>query len=82
MSDIEKIERKMEASPSGVRFQDFMKVCARYFGKPRVRGSHHVYELPAGVGTVVSVQEGKDGKAKPYQVKQVQQAIKNMKRKP
>ena len=47
MTGTDKILLRMALAPSGVRFADLLKVCRHYFGEPRVRGSHHVFNAPA-----------------------------------
>ena len=80
MSKIEKIRKEMEAAPQNVRFSDLVKLCCHYFGDPRNAGtSHHVYKMPWQGDPRVNIQKGKDGKAKPYQVRQVLAAINKMK---
>lgn len=65
----------MRRSPNNVRFSDLSKVCQAHFGTPHgTATSHRVYRTPwAGVPRV-NIQERK-GKAKPYQVRQVLEAI-------
>ena len=59
-----------------MRYADLQAVCGHYFGKPRQQGtSHAVYKMPWPGDPRVNIQEGKGGKAKPYQVKQVLAAI-------
>ncbi len=65
----------MKRNPKGVRFNDLAKVYDQYFGKPRQAGSsHRVYKTPWQGDPRVNIQNAK-GKAKPYQVRQVLQAI-------
>ncbi len=61
-------------SQTGVRFSDLAKVCRLYFGEPRRKGSHLIYRTPWRGMPRVNIQNH-DGKAKPYQVRQVLQAI-------
>jgi hypothetical protein len=71
-----KIVEQMRRSPRSVRFDDLAKVCADYFGEPRQDGtSHKVYKTPWQGDPRVNIQRGKDGNAKPYQVRQVLDAI-------
>lgn len=80
MKKIEKLLIEMEASPQNVRFSDLEKVCTHYFGAARNRGgSHCVYKTPWSGDPRVNIQRSKDGKAKPYQVKQVLTAIRKLK---
>ena len=73
---IEKILKSMRRIPKSVSFDDLCKVCDFYFGKCRQKGtSHRVYKTPWKGDPRVNIQRGKDGKAKPYQVRQVLLAI-------
>ena len=75
MPRLDKIIQQMRAEPAGVRFADLKKVCEAYFGKARQDGSSHaIYETPWPGDPRVNIQSAK-GKAKPYQVRQVLQAI-------
>jgi hypothetical protein len=76
MTKLEDIIAQMRANPANIRFADLKKVCGRYFGQPRQEGtSHCVYRTPWPGDPRVNIQEGKGGKAKDYQVRQVVQAI-------
>lgn len=44
--------------------------------KERVSGSHHIF-TKAGVVGIINIQKDKNGKAKPYQVKQVRDFLIN-----
>jgi hypothetical protein len=75
MSNIEKLLSQMRNAPTNVSFNDLKKVCQSYFGPPRQDGSSHaVFKTPWSGDPRVNIQNAK-GKAKPYQVKQVLQAI-------
>ena len=75
MADIEDILKQMKRSPKGIRFNDLSKVCEHFFGEPRQSGSSHkVFKTPWQGDPRVNIQNAK-GKAKPYQVRQVLQAI-------
>ena len=68
----------MRSNPKGIRFNDLQKVCDHYFGEPRQQGSsHRVYRTPWPGDPRVNIQNA-NGKAKPYQVRQVLQAIERM----
>lgn len=76
MAKIEDILRRMRTVPHDVPFADVARVCEHYFGTPRQRGtSHAVYRTPWPGDPRVNIQQGKNGKAKGYQVKQVMQAV-------
>jgi hypothetical protein len=78
MSDINDILAKMKRNPKGVRFNDLSKVCEHFFGEPRRSGSSHkVFKTPWQGDPRVNIQNSK-GKAKPYQVRQVLQAIERL----
>ena len=65
----------MENNPNGIRFSDLCKVCDHYFGEARQTGSsHRIYKTPWQGKPYVNIQS-KGGKGKPYQVKQVLEAI-------
>ena len=75
MAQIENILEMMRREPVNIRFNDLKKVCESYFGKPRQDGgSHAIFKTPWPGDPRVNIQNDK-GKAKPYQVRQVLQAI-------
>ena len=79
MASLEKILEQMRLEPANVAFSELNKVCAAYFGKPRQSGSSHViFKTPWAGDPRVNIQTAK-GKAKPYQVRQVLQAIDKLK---
>ena len=64
-------------NPRNVRFNDLVAICTRYFGEPRIRGSHHIFKTPWQGDPRINLQ--KDGKvAKPYQVKAVVAALERL----
>lgn len=64
-------------NPKNVRFRDLLKICTELFGECRVKGSHHVFKTPWRGDPRINLQE--DGrKSKPYQVRQVVQAIRRL----
>ena len=68
----------LRANPKGVRFADLTRVCDRYFGEPRQKGtSHRIYRTPWPGDPRVNIQNAK-GMAKPYQVRQVIKAIERL----
>jgi len=72
------ILKRMKRNPKGISFNELSKVCDQYFGEPRKSGtSHQVYKTPWQGDPRVNIQSAK-GKAKPYQVRQVLQAIKRL----
>ncbi|MFJ2618291.1 toxin HicA [Glutamicibacter sp. NPDC087344] len=71
---IDDIVKKMHSNPNGVRYSELVKVCIAYFGEPRTSGSHCVFKMPRQGDPRVNIQN-KNGMAKPYQVRQVLNAI-------
>jgi predicted RNA binding protein YcfA (HicA-like mRNA interferase family) len=70
MSKLEKTIEQMRSNPAGVRFDDLIRVCTAVFGKPeRKVGSHRKFRT-SGARPLI-VQPGRNGMAKPYQVKQI-----------
>jgi hypothetical protein len=71
-----KIIAQMRESPKNVAYTDLHRVCEAYFGPARQHGgSHAVFAVPAPGSPPINIQEGRGGKAKPYQVRQVLKAI-------
>jgi hypothetical protein len=78
MASISKLVAQFRQNPQNVRFADLVKVCDHYFGEPRQQGSSHcVYKTPWAGDPRVNIQN-KNGKAKPYQVKQILSAIEKL----
>ncbi|EFL86870.2 hypothetical protein HMPREF0326_00644 [Desulfovibrio sp. 3_1_syn3] len=76
MGSLEKTLEKLRETPQNVRYAELAALCEHFFGPPRQRGtSHAVYKTPWQGDPRVNIQEGKGGKAKAYQVKQVLAAI-------
>ena len=75
MATVEDIISELQRNPKGVRFADLCRVCEKYFGQPRQKGtSHRIYRTPWQGDPRVNIQDDK-GKAKAYQVRQVLKAI-------
>ena len=69
MTKREKLLAKARNHPKGLEFADFetlLRQCGWVF--EHQTGSHRIWRAPAK--TVLSIQEGHDGKAKGYQVEQ------------
>ncbi len=72
----------MRRDAKSVKFKDLAKVCKEYFGEPRHEGgSHQIFKTPWPGDPRVNIQD-KTGMAKPYQVKQVLNAIEKLALKP
>jgi hypothetical protein len=78
MPKMEDALAQMRKNPKGIRFADLCKVCDYYFGEARqAGGSHRVYKTPWVGDPRVNIQNDK-GMAKPYQVRQVLNAIERL----
>lgn len=72
---IEELLAELRANPANVRFADLCRVATHFFGKPRNKGSsHNIWKMPWAGDPRINLQDA-GGKAKPYQVRQVLQAI-------
>jgi len=72
-------EKTLDAILSGlsdknIRFEDLRKVMKSLGFTERIKGDHHIFSN-SGVSEIVNVQPLRDGKAKPYQVKQVRNIV-------
>ena len=66
----------MRNSPQNISYNDLHSVCVHFLGEPRQSGtSHAVFKTPWAGDPRVNIQKSKDGKAKPYQVRQALKAI-------
>ena len=78
MANVNKILAQMRHEPAKLAFGDLKKVCIACFGAARQDGSSHaVFKTPWPGDPRVNIQNSK-GKAKPYQVRQVLQAIEKL----
>ena len=66
---------KARNNPQGLRFAELCKL-AQCFGwtHDRTRGSHHLFKRPGSMGLMV-FQDAENGRAKPYQVRQLLRSI-------
>ena len=72
------IIHRLRANPRGIRFNDLVRICDRFFGESRQRGtSHRVYRMPWPGDPRVNIQNDR-GMAKAYQVRQVIRAIEKL----
>jgi len=74
-----KLDKILQAVLSGrqdqnIRFADLCKLLIALRFAERIRGDHHIYTHD-GVAEIINLQPRRDGKAKPYQVKQVRGII-------
>jgi hypothetical protein len=73
--DINKAIKELE-NEKNIRFNRLMTITEIFFGKSKNQGSsNHPFKVPWQGEPRINLQKGKDGKAKPYQVKQVRLAL-------
>jgi len=71
MARLQKLLKKAKQGPNNLNYDDLRAlVLALGFTHRSTKGSHDVFTQEAPYG-LLTLQRGKDGKAKPYQVKQV-----------
>lgn len=61
-------------SDANIRFVDLRKLLLFLEFKERIKGDHHIF-YKTGIMEIINLQPLKDGKAKPYQVKQCRKLI-------
>jgi len=61
-------------NPKNVYFDDLVNLCTKYFGQPRIKGSHYIFKMPWPGNPRINLQKD-DHMAKPYQVRDVKKAI-------
>ncbi|HBE81828.1 MAG TPA: toxin HicA [Blastocatellia bacterium] len=76
---ISEIIAELEVQKASTRFSKLMRICEEFFGKPRMKGSHHIFKMPWPGDPRLNIQSDK-GKAKPYQVEQVIAALNKLDR--
>jgi len=55
-----------------------LHICERFFGKPRIQGSHHIFKMPWPGDPRINIQADKT-KAKAYQVRDVIRCLTKLK---
>ncbi|GHT99634.1 hypothetical protein FACS1894142_7450 [Spirochaetia bacterium] len=71
------MKKDILANPKNVKFIDLLQICIKYFGDPRISGSHHIFKMSWQGDPRINIQ--KDGNmAKEYQVKAVVNAIEKL----
>ena len=61
-------------SDANIRFEDLCRLVRAFGFRERVKGDHHIF-WREGVVEIINLQPRPDGKAKPYQVRQVRQLV-------
>ena len=65
-------------SDQNIRFTDLRNLLLSFEFEERIKGDHHIYSR-SGIVEIINLQPLRNGKAKPYQVKQVRNLILNYK---
>ena len=75
MSKFEKLIIKLlsGSADGSFSFGELVKILDSLGFTGRIKGSHHIY-FKEGVAEIINIQP-KDGKAKPYQIKQVRELV-------
>lgn len=75
MGKYDKLLRKVlsGSSDSNIQFSELCQLLYKLDFKERIRGDHHILSKQ-GISEIVNIQP-KEGKAKPYQVKQIRNLI-------
>ncbi|GHV75156.1 hypothetical protein AGMMS49940_24580 [Spirochaetia bacterium] len=71
------MEKDILANPKNVKFIDLLQICIKYFGNPRISGSHHIFKIPWQGDPRINIQKA-GNMAKEYQVKAVVNAIEKL----
>jgi predicted RNA binding protein YcfA (HicA-like mRNA interferase family) len=76
MGKLDKILQKIlsGASDKNINFDEIKLVLYHFGFEERIKGSHHIF-YKKNIEYIINLQSAKDGKAKPYQVKQVRDII-------
>ena len=76
MSKFEKLILKILQgfSDKNIDFEDLQKILLKLEFDERIKGSHHIY-TKENIDEIINIQPSNEGKAKPYQVKQVREII-------
>jgi hypothetical protein len=70
-------DKNFPGNLQNVLFADLLRICKKYFGKPRIRGSHYIFKTPWRGDPRINLQKV-DKMAKSYQVRDVKKAIEKM----
>ena len=76
--EIENLLIELSGKEKDIRFSRLVKICEDVFGNYRVSGGHHIFKTPWPGDPRINLQKA-GNKAKPYQVKQVINALKKLK---
>ena len=77
--DVQVAIGELRKNLKGIRFSRLAQICDQFFGSPRRRGtSHLVFRTPWSGDPRVNIQEGRNGLAKAYQVRQVIKALERL----
>jgi hypothetical protein len=60
------------------KFSELLKICEGCFGEYRISGSHYIFKTPWQGDPRINLQKGRGSSAKPYQVRQVLNALRKL----
>ena len=60
---------------NNISYRDLVSLCEERFGESRQKGSHVIFKTGLSSDPLITLQSDSNGKAKPYQVRQVLKAI-------
>jgi hypothetical protein len=66
-----------EVEAGNVRFPRLIVLCTKFFGPPRINGSHHIFQTPFR-DAFVNLQPDTDSSVKPYQLRQALTALERL----
>lgn len=69
--------KKLEDATKTTRFDYLVRVCQVHFGNERIKGSHYIFKTPWPGDPRINLQQER-GMAKPYQVRQVIEALRKL----
>ena len=74
---IDEALQALEGSQANIKFSRLVKICTSFFGRPRTKGGHHIFKMPWPGDPRINLQKvGSD--AKPYQVRDVIRALRQL----
>ena len=72
--ELKEFIQELEQPGANLRFNRLLRILTKAFGDPRISGSHHIFKTPWPGDPRINVQK-QGSKVKPYQRKQVLQAL-------
>ena len=76
---LEEAMNELTNGEKNIRFSQLLKICGSFFGEYRINGSHYIFKTPWQGDPRINLQKLKGNFAKPYQVRQVLNALRKLK---